>query len=83
MARKEMTVMTDLIQTYNQLSETQQKQLLAFANLLLLKQKAKQPVGDLTGWKEKISNVSTWSEDDIKAFEENVTHFKQWRIQDW
>jgi hypothetical protein len=75
--------MNDLIQTYNQLSETQQKQLLAFANLLLLKQKAKQPAGDLTGWKEKISNVSTWSEEDIKAFEENATHFNQWRVQDW
>lgn len=75
--------MNDLIQTYNQLSDTQQKQLIAFANLLLLKQKAKQPTGNLSNWKEKINAVSTWSEDDIKALEENAKHFNQWRAQDW
>ncbi|MGV3600605.1 MAG: hypothetical protein ACO1N1_05325 [Dyadobacter fermentans] len=75
--------MNDLIQTYNQLSDTQQKQLLAFANLLLLKQKAKQPTGNLSSWKQKIGEVSTWSEDDIKALEDNAKHLNQWKAQDW
>ena len=75
--------MNDLIQTYNQLSDVQQKQLIAFANLLLLKQKAKQPSGNLADWKDKIASVSTWSEDDIKALEQNAKHLNEWRVQDW
>ncbi|GGM76066.1 hypothetical protein GCM10010967_04550 [Dyadobacter beijingensis] len=75
--------MNDLIQTYNQLSETQQRQLVAFANLLLLKQKAKQPTGNLTEWKDKIAKVSTWSEEDIKTLEENAKHISKWKAQDW
>ena len=75
--------MNDLIQTYNQLSDTQQKQLVAFANLLLLKQKAKQPTGNLADWKEKIAAVSTWSEEDIKALEQNAKNLNEWRVQDW
>ena len=75
--------MNDLMQTYNQLSDTQQKQLIAFANLLLLKQKAKQPTGNLTDWKSRIANVSNWSEEDLKAFEQNAKHLNEWRVQDW
>ncbi|ACT95623.1 hypothetical protein [Dyadobacter fermentans] len=75
--------MNDLIQTYNQLSDVQQKQLVAFANLLLLKQKAKKPTGNLADWKEKIANVSTWSEEDIEALEQNAKHLNAWRVQGW
>ena len=57
--------MNDLMQTFNQLSESQQKQLLAYADGLLLQQKAKKDDGDLTTWKEKIMNVSTWDDADI------------------
>lgn len=75
--------MNDLMQTYNQLSDTQQKQLIAFANLLLLKQKAKQPTGNLTSWKSRIANVSNWSEEDLKVFEQNAKNLNEWRVQDW
>ncbi|PSL32750.1 hypothetical protein [Dyadobacter jiangsuensis] len=75
--------MNDLIQTYNQLSETQQKQLVAFANLLLLKQRTKQSTGNLTDWKDKITKVSTWTEEDIRALEQNSKHLNEWRVQDW
>lgn len=78
-----MIAMNDLIQTYHQLSDTQQKQLVAFAHLLLLKQKAKQPTGNLSEWKSRIANVSTWSEDDMKVFEQNAKHLNEWKAQDW
>ena len=78
-----MTAMNDLIQTYNQLSDTKQKQLLAFANLLLLKQKAKQSSGNLADWKARIAEVSTWSEEDIRALEQNAKHLNVWNVQDW
>lgn len=73
--------MNDLIQTYNQLSDTQQKQLIAFANSLLLRQKAKQSTGNLTYWKDRITKVSTWSEEDIKVFEQNAKHLNEWNMR--
>lgn len=75
--------MNDLIQTYNQLSELQRRQLIAYADMLLLKQKAKQSDGDLTGWKEKIKKVSTWSDNDIKELEANAKNLNQWKVQEW
>jgi len=59
--------MNDLIQTYNQLIETQRMQLFAYADTLLLSQKAKQSNGNLSEWKKKIQSVSTWSETDTTS----------------
>lgn len=75
--------MHDLIQTFNQLSEPQRRQLIAYADMLLLKQKAKQSDGDLTDWKEKIKKVSVWSDDDIRELETNAKNFNQWKVQEW
>ncbi|MCE7069323.1 hypothetical protein LZG74_03365 [Dyadobacter sp. CY327] len=75
--------MNDLMQTFNQLSESQQKQLLAYADGLLLQQKAKKVDGDLAIWKEKILNVSTWSEGDITALEENIKGMDNWKAPQW
>ncbi|MCF2503527.1 hypothetical protein L0663_09085 [Dyadobacter sp. CY107] len=75
--------MNDLMQTFNQLSEYQQKQLLAYADGLLLQQKAKKGDGDLSKWKENILNVSTWSENDIATFEENIKGMDNWKAPQW
>jgi len=75
--------MNELMQTFNQLSESQQKLLLAYADGLLLQQKAKKDDGDLTIWKEKILNVSTWSEGDITALEENIKGMDNWKAPQW
>jgi hypothetical protein len=72
--------MNDLLQTFNQLSEPQQKQLLAYADELLLQQKVKRNEGDLSTWKEKIANVSTWNEADIMALEEQIKNMDNWKI---
>lgn len=75
--------MNDLLQTYNQLSETQRRQLLAYADTLLLSQKAKQSDGNLLEWKKKIQSVSTWSETDIAVINENTKKLNQWKIPEW
>ncbi|NIJ51390.1 hypothetical protein [Dyadobacter arcticus] len=75
--------MTDLLQTFNQLSETHQKQLLSYADTLLLQQKVKKSEGNMTVWKEKIKNVSTWSEADIFLLEENAKKLDHWKIPEW
>lgn len=75
--------MNDLIQTYNQLSEPQRRQLIAYADVLLLKQKAKQSDGDIAVWKEKIKKISIWSDEDIKELEANTKNLNQWKVQEW
>ncbi|MCE7067883.1 hypothetical protein [Dyadobacter sp. CY326] len=75
--------MNDLLQTYNQLSASQQKQLLAFADGLLLQQKAKRSDGDLRNWKEKIKSVSMWNETDIATLEEHIKNMDNWKIPQW
>jgi hypothetical protein len=75
--------MDDLLQTYSQLSEIQRRQLLAYADSLLLHQKAKKSEGDLSLWKEKIKSVSTWSEEDILAIEANSKKLNNWKIPEW
>ena len=75
--------MNDLIQTFNKLSEPQQKQLLAYADTLLLQQKVKKGEGNLTNWKDRIQTVSTWSEVDINKLEENIKGMDNWKIPQW
>jgi hypothetical protein len=75
--------MNDLLETYNQLSETQRRQLLEYADSLLLEQKAKKFVGNLSKWKEKIKLVSTWTEEDISMMEEESKKMNQWKIPEW
>ena len=40
-------------------------------------------VFDMKGWKAKIKNVSIWTEEDIKLFEENRQQFNQWKSEEW
>ncbi|MEO6284819.1 MAG: hypothetical protein ABIN80_18230 [Dyadobacter sp.] len=75
--------MDDLLQIYSQLSETQRRQLLAYADSLLLHQKARKSEGNLSVWKEKIKTVSTWSEKDILAMEQNSKGLNNWKIPEW
>jgi len=74
--------MNDLLETYNQLSETQRRILLAYADTLLLQQKSKQTEGSLEKWKEKIKNI-TWNEDEVLVLEENIKKLNQWKIPEW
>ena len=75
--------MNDLLETYSQLSETQRRQLLAYADILLLQQKVKQSEGSLSKWKEKIKTVSVWSAEDVSAIEDNAKKMSQWKIPEW
>ena len=60
--------MDDLMQTFSQLGQAQQKQLLAFADSLLLQQKTQIGKGNLAKWKQKIQTVSIWTADEISRF---------------
>lgn len=75
--------MNDLMHTYQQLSETHRKQLLAYADILLIQQKTRRHDNDLSSWKNRISQVSTWSDAEIEVIYENAKSLNQWKIPEW
>lgn len=74
--------MDDLITKYNRLSPDIQKEVNDFLDFMLSKHKDKS-VFDLKNWKAKIKNISTWTEEEVKIFEENRRQFNQWKSEEW
>lgn len=75
-------LMNELLIKYNTLSPDIQKEVNDFLDFMLSKYKGKS-VFDMKGWKAKIKNVSTWTEEDSKLFEENRQQFNQWKSEEW
>ena len=74
--------MSDIIIKYNRLSKTARKEVNDFMDFLLSKQKSNSP-NLLTKYKNKILNVSKWTNSDLKIFEENQKLLNQWKSQEW
>lgn len=74
--------MNDLLVKYNTLSPDIQKEVNDFLDFMLSKHKGKK-IFDIKSWKNKIKNVSTWADEDIKAFEEGQQQFNQWKNEEW
>ena len=74
--------MTDIILKYNLLNKTGKKEVSDFMDFLLSRQKRNKS-DTISTYKKKILNVSTWSDSDLKVFEVNSKHFKQWGVQQW
>ncbi|MEO1096396.1 MAG: hypothetical protein AAFX57_01415 [Bacteroidota bacterium] len=74
--------MNDLLVKYNSLSPDVQKEVDDFLDFMLSKYKGTGTF-DMKRWKVKIKNISTWSEEDVKTFEENRQQFNQWKSEKW
>lgn len=74
--------MNEILNKYNALSPAKQKELDDYLDILLSKDKGKNPF-DLSSWKKKAKEVSVWSEEDIKGLEESIHQFKQWQPEKW
>ncbi|MEM6360315.1 MAG: hypothetical protein AAF149_14335 [Bacteroidota bacterium] len=74
--------MNDLLVKYNSLSPDVQKEVDDFLDFMLSKYKGTGTF-DMKRWKAKIKNISTWSEEDVKTFEENRQQFNQWKSEKW
>ncbi len=74
--------MDSSILKYNLLNAFEKKEVSDFIDFLFSKKKNadKQPPGN---YKKKILSVSVWSDEDLKAFEENSKQFNQWRPETW
>jgi hypothetical protein len=74
--------MSDIIFKYQLLNQSGKKEVQDFIELLLNRQK-KGKSKSLSSYKKKILKVSTWSDDDLKAFEENKRLFEHWGAEQW
>lgn len=74
--------MDDIVLKYNRLNKTARQEVNDFMDFLLSKQKANKP-GFLSAYKNNILKVSTWSDSELKVFDQNQNLFNQWRVQEW
>ena len=74
--------MNEILEKYNQLSPDLQKQVNDFLDFMLEKHKDEKAF-DMKSWKNKILNVSTWTNEDIKEFDAVRQHFSQWKVEEW
>lgn len=74
--------MNEIVVKYNKLNKTARQELNDYMDFLLSKQKTDKPLF-LTTYKNKILNVSVWTDSDLKIFDENQKLFNKWRVQEW
>ncbi len=74
--------MNDNVLKYNLLTTLEKKEVSDFIDFLFSKKK-KSGKAKSSGYKSKILSVSTWSDDDLKVFEENKNLFNKWEPQAW
>ena len=74
--------MSDIVVKYNRLNKIARQEVNDFMDFLLNKQITNKS-NFLKPYKNKILNVSIWSDSDLKIFDENQKLFNQWRAQKW
>jgi hypothetical protein len=74
--------MSDIVVKYNRLNKTARQEVDDFMDFLLSKQKAHE-TNFLSTYKNNILKVSTWTDSEIKIFDQNQNLFNQWRVQEW
>ena len=74
--------MNEVLVKYNELDILMQQQVLEFMDYLLSKKDTVKPV-NMSEYKKRLLDISTWSEDSIKVFYENVKSFNQWNIAEF
>lgn len=73
--------MDSSILKYNLLTSFEKKEVSDFIDFLFSRNKHEKKTP--SDYKSKILSVSTWSEDDIKVFQENSKQLNQWRPTTW
>ena len=74
--------MDELFRKYKALSPQGQQEVNDFLDFILSRH-PKKKVFDTKAWKEKVQEVSVWSEADIQVLEENSKLFSQWKPEEW
>lgn len=74
--------MNEVLVKYEALDTFMQKRALEFLDYLLWTKDTVETV-NMSEYKKRILNISTWSEDNIKIFDENAKRFNQWYIAEF
>jgi hypothetical protein len=74
--------MRDIAQKYNLLDKRSQKEVNDFMDFLLHKKEARQK-SFIQKYKKRILSVSTWTENDIEAFQQHNALLGNWKIEEW
>lgn len=68
---------------YDTLSKDAQKKVDAFIELIAKQAQPGEKKADLSAWKQKIKNVSVWSDEDVSIMERNSESLGEWEVQEW
>ena len=74
--------MEEILSKYNLLDKDAQKEVVDFVDFLLSKTRTIRKKA-LSNYKNKILSVSTWTDEELKVFEENKKIFNQWKVERW
>jgi hypothetical protein len=74
--------MEELLTKYNSLDLVLQRQVDMFVDYLLSTKRAVKQT-NISNYKEKILNVSQWTDEDMQVFEDSNKLFDKWNIQEW
>ena len=74
--------MDEIIVKFGLLDPIKRQEILDFLDFLLNKQK-KERAGSFKSYKERILQVSVWSEDDISAMQTSSKRLSQWQAPEW
>ena len=76
-----ITFMNELVYKFSLLSPIARKEILDMMDFLLAKKHSSVPRPG--GFKQKISRVSVWTEDDISQMKENAKEMNKWEPEKW
>ena len=74
--------MTDISLKYSLLDKTAKQEINDFVDFLLSRKRI-QKMTPISDYKKKILSVSTWTDSDLKNFDDNQKLFNQWRVEEW
>ncbi len=75
--------MDDISIKYNLLDHTAKKTIREFVDFLLARKQRSDKEQSLPSYRKKILNVSTWSTEELKDFEEQRKQMGQWQPETW
>ena len=74
--------MTDILRKYKLLDKSSRKELEKFLDDLISKGSASSGQSK-TKYRNKLLQVSTWSQDDINLLIQDQSLFKNWNVEEW
>lgn len=76
------TKMEDILSKFNLLDKNAKREVVDFMDFLISKKRTIRRKL-LSDYKKKILSVTTWTDEELKIFDENKRLLNQWRVERW